>query len=89
MQTTEFVLIVLVSIAVLVLLIIMIALFFGINRLLKTIQNIAEIAQDGTKTAADIVHEVKEKIINPMTMSAIFAQILRATTGSGGRKRRK
>jgi hypothetical protein len=65
----------------------MIAVFIGLNKLLKTIQKIAELAQDGTKTAADIVHEIKEKIINPMTMSAIFAQIMRATSGNK-RKRR-
>ncbi len=66
----------------------MIAVFIAIQKLLQTIQKIAEIAQDGTKTAADIVHEVKEKIINPMTMSAIFAQILRATQTGKRRKRR-
>lgn len=89
MQTTEFVLIVLLSIAVLLLLGIMIALFIGVNKLLKTIQTIAEIAQDGTKSVADIVHEVKEKIINPMTMSAIFAQIIKNATGSTGGRRKK
>ncbi len=87
MDTTLFVLIIVLSIAVLILLALMIAVFVGAQKLLKTIQHIAELAQDGTKTAADIVHEIKEKIINPMTMSAIFAQILRAT--SGNKRRRK
>lgn len=81
METTLFILIIVLSVAVLILLAIMIAVFFAARKLVKTIQRIAEIAQDGTKTAADIVHEVKEKIINPMTMSAIFAQILQATSG--------
>jgi predicted PurR-regulated permease PerM len=89
MQNTEFVLIVLLSIAVLLLLAIMIVVFVAISKLLKTIQNIAEIAQDGTKSVADIVHEVKEKIINQMTMSAIFAQIIKNATGSTGRGRKK
>lgn len=87
METTLFVLIIVLSIATLVLLGIMIAVFIGLNRLMKTIQNIAEIAQDGTKTAADIMHEVKEKIINPMTMSAIFAQIMRDTSRKRGRRK--
>ena len=87
METTLFILIIVLSVAVLVLLGIMIAVFIAANKLLKTIQKIAEIAQDGTKTAADIVHEVKEKIINPMTMSAIFAQIMRATSGNKRRRR--
>ena len=87
MDVTLFILIIVLSVAVLVLLGIMIAVFIGLNKLLKTIQKIAELAQDGTKTAADIVHEIKEKIINPMTMSAIFAQIMRATSGNK-RKRR-
>ncbi len=87
METTLFVLIIVLSVAVLVLLGIMIAVFIGLNKLMKTIQNIAEIAQDGTKTAADIVHEVKEKIINPMTMSAIFAQIMRDTSRRRGRRK--
>lgn len=87
METTLFALLVVLSVAVIILLIIMIAVFVGVIKLVKTIQRIAEIAQDGTKSVADIVHEVKEKIINPMTMSAIFAQILRATNGRG-RKRR-
>ncbi len=87
METTLFVLIIVLSVAVLLLLGIMIAVFFAAKKLLKTIQYIAELAQDGTKTAADIVHEIKEKIINPMTMSAIFAQIMRATSGNK-RKRR-
>lgn len=86
MDTTLFVLIIVISIAVLVLLGIMIVVFIALNKLMKTIQHIAEIAQDGTKTAADIVHEVKEKIINPMTMSAIFAQVMKATSG---KKRRR
>ena len=89
MQTTETILIVLIGFAVFILLIIMIALFVGVLKLLKTIQRIAEIAQDGTKTAADIVHEVKEKIINPMTMSAIFAHIMKSAMGNNGRKRKK
>lgn len=84
MDITLFVLILVLSLAVLILLTIMIVLGIAINKLIKTIQNIAEIAQDGTKTAADIVHEVKEKIINPMTMSAIFAQVMR-----GAKSRRK
>ena len=84
MDITLFVLILVLSLAVLILLTIMIVLGIAINKLIKTIQNIAEIAQDGTKTAADIVHEVKEKIINPMTMSAIFAQVMR-----GAQSRRK
>lgn len=88
MQTTEFILILVLSIAVLLLLAVMIAIFFAVRKLMRTVQNIAEIAQDGTKTAADIVHEVKEKIINPMTMSAIFARVMKATMG-GSRKRRK
>jgi hypothetical protein len=87
MDVTLFILIIVLSVAVLILLGIMIAVFIGLNKLLKTIQKIAELAQDGTKTAADIVHEIKEKIINPMTMSAIFAQIMRATSGNK-RKRR-
>ena len=87
MDITLFVLILVLSLAVLILLTIMIVLGIAINKLIKTIQNIAEIAQDGTKTAADIVHEVKEKIINPMTMSAIFAQILQATSGKKRRRR--
>lgn len=86
MDTTLFVLIIVMSVAILILLVIMIVTFFAVNKLTKTIQTIAEIAQDGTKMAADIVHEVKEKIINPMTMSAIFAQVMNATSG---RKRRK
>ncbi len=87
METTLFILIIVLSVAVLILLAIMIAVFFAARKLMKTIQRIAEIAQDGTKTAADIVHEVKEKIINPMTMSAIFAQILQATSGKKRRRR--
>jgi flagellar basal body-associated protein FliL len=87
MDVTLFILIIVLSVAVLVLLGIMIAVFIGLNKLLKTIQKIAELAQDGTKTAADIVHEIKEKIINPMTMSAIFAQIMRATSGNKRRRR--
>lgn len=87
METTLFILIIVISVAVLLLLGIMIAVFFAVNKLMKTIQKIAELAQDGTKTAADIVHEVKEKIINPMTMSAIFAQIMRATSGNKRRRR--
>ncbi len=87
METTLFILIIVLSVAVLILLAIMIAVFFAARKLVKTIQRIAEIAQDGTKTAADIVHEVKEKIINPMTMSAIFAQILQATSGKKRRRR--
>lgn len=87
MDITVVVLTIVISIAVLLLLGIMIAVLFAVNKLLKTIQYIAELAQDGTKTAADIVHEIKEKIINPMTMSAIFAQILQATSGNK-RKRR-
>lgn len=87
METTLFILIIVLSVAVLILLAIMIAVFFTARKLVKTIQRIAEIAQDGTKTAADIVHEVKEKIINPMTMSAIFAQILQATSGKKRRRR--
>ncbi len=87
METTLFILIIVLSVAVLILLAIMIAVFFATRKLMKTIQRIAEIAQDGTKTAADIVHEVKEKIINPMTMSAIFAQILQATSGKKRRRR--
>ncbi len=87
METTLFILIIVLSVAVLMLLAIMIAVFFAARKLMKTIQRIAEIAQDGTKTAADIVHEVKEKIINPMTMSAIFAQILQATSGKKRRRR--
>jgi flagellar basal body-associated protein FliL len=87
METTLFILIIVLSVAVLILLGIMIAVFIAANKLMKTIQRIAEIAQDGTKTAADIVHEVKEKIINPMTMSAIFAQIMRATSGNKRRRR--
>lgn len=87
METTLFILIIVLSVAVLILLTIMIAVFFAARKLVKTIQRIAEIAQDGTKTAADIVHEVKEKIINPMTMSAIFAQILQATSGKKRRRR--
>ncbi len=87
METTLFVLIIVLSVAVLILLGIMIAVFFATKKLMATIQRIAEIAQDGTKTAADIVHEVKEKIINPMTMSAIFAQIMRSTSGRKGRRR--
>lgn len=87
METTLFILIIVLSVAVLILLGIMIAVFIATNKLMKTIQRIAEIAQDGTKTAADIVHEVKEKIINPMTMSAIFAQIMRATSGNKRRRR--
>lgn len=89
MQNTETVLIVLLGFAVLLLLIIMIVLFFGVLKLLKTIQHIAEIAQDGTKSVADIVHEVKEKIINPMTMSAIFAQIIKKAAGATGSRRKK
>ena len=87
METTLFILIIVLSVAVLILLAIMIAVFFAARKLVKTIQRIAEIAQDGTKTAADIVHEVKEKIINPMTMSAIFAQILQATSDKKRRRR--
>ena len=87
METTLFILIIVLSVAVLILLAIMIAVFFAARKLMKTIQRIAEIAQDGTKTAADIVHEVKKKIINPMTMSAIFAQILQATSGKKRRRR--
>lgn len=87
METTLFILIIVLSVAVLILLAIMIAVFFAAKKLMKTIQKIAELAQDGTKTAADIVHEVKEKVINPMTMSAIFAQIMRATSGNKRRRR--
>ena len=87
METTLFILIIVLSVAVLILFANMIAVFFAARKLMKTIQRIAEIAQDGTKTAADIVHEVKEKIINPMTMSAIFAQILQATSGKKRRRR--
>lgn len=87
MDVTLFVLIIVLSIAVLILLGIMIAVFIGLSKLMKTIQNIAEIAQDGTKTATDIMHEVKEKIINPMTMSAIFAQIMRDTSRRRGRRK--
>ena len=87
MEVTLFILIIVLSVAVLVLLGIMIAFFIGANKLMKTIQNIAEIAQDGTKTAADIEQEVKEKIINPMTMSAIFAQIMRDNTRRRGRRK--
>lgn len=87
MDVTLFILIIVLSVAVLVLLGIMVAVFIAINKLLKTIQKIADLAQDGTKTAADIVHEIKEKIINPMTMSAIFAQIMRATSGNKRRRR--
>jgi len=86
MEVTQFILSVVLSIAVFILLSIMIVIGVAISKLLKTIQKIAEIAQDGTKTAADMVHEVKEKILNPMTMSAIFAQFMR---GAQGRKRRK
>lgn len=89
MQTTEFILIVLLAIAVLLLLGIMIAILIGVRKLLSTIQHIAEIAQDGTKSVADIIQEVKEKIINPMTMSAIFAQIIKAATKASGTRRRK
>lgn len=88
METVLFFLILVLSVAVLILLTIMIVVFFAARKLIQTIQHIAEIAQDGTKTAADIIHEVKEKIINPMTMSAIFAQIFKATAGGRGRKRR-
>lgn len=89
MDTTQFVLILVLSIAVLILLSIMIGIFFAVRRLLATIQKIAEIAQDGTKSAADIIHDVREKIINPMTMSAVFAQFIKMATGATGRKRRK
>ncbi|MEI7818577.1 MAG: hypothetical protein WCI47_00500 [bacterium] len=88
MDVTQFVLILVLSIAVLILLIIMIVVGLALQKFIKTLQSIAEIAQDGTKTAADIVHEVKEKIINPMTMSAIFAQIMRNNTGRKGGKRK-
>ena len=88
MDVTQFVLILVLSIAVLILLTIMIVVAIAINKFIKTLQNIAEIAQDGTKTAADIVHEVREKVINPMTMSAIFAQIMRgAQANKKGRRR--
>ncbi|QQS26640.1 hypothetical protein IPM44_02835 [bacterium] len=87
METTLFILIIVMSIAVLVLLGIMIAVFIATKKLLKTVQYVAELAQDGTKTATDIVHEIKDKIINPVTMSAIFAQVMRATSGNK-RKRR-
>lgn len=87
MDTTLFILLVVLSVSVFILLVIMVAVFVAVMKLVKTIQRIAEIAQDGTKSVADIVHEVKEKIINPMTMSAILAQILRATGGRGRKKR--
>lgn len=87
METTLFILIIVISIAVLVLLGIMIAVFIAAKKLLKTVQYVAELAQDGTKTATDIVHEIKDKIINPVTMSAIFAQVMRASSGNK-RKRR-
>jgi hypothetical protein len=87
METTLFILIIVISIAVLVLLGIMIAVFIATKKLLKTVQCVAELAQDGTKTATDIVHEIKDKIINPVTMSAIFAQVMRASSGNK-RKRR-
>ena len=87
METTLTILLIVVSISTLILVTIMIAVFVGIMKLTKTIQKIAELAQDGTKTAADMMHEVKEKILNPMTMSAIFAQIFKATAGRGKKRR--
>ncbi|MCC7543843.1 hypothetical protein IT415_04080 [bacterium] len=87
MDTTLFALTLVLSIAVLILLTIMIVLGIAINKFIKTLQKIAEIAQDGTKTASDIVHEVKEKIINPMTMSAIFAQVMRGARSRGKAKK--
>ncbi|MDQ5944070.1 MAG: hypothetical protein QG658_136, partial [Patescibacteria group bacterium] len=48
METTLFILIIVLSVAVLILLGIMIAVFIAANKLMKTIQRIAEIAQDGT-----------------------------------------
>lgn len=84
MTTVEILLLVVVSIATIVLLVLMIIAIAAILKLVKVLQNIAEIAQDGTKTAAEIVHEVKEKIINPVTMTAIFAKII--SHGKGKRK---
>lgn len=84
MTSLEITLIIVISFATILLLILAIVAIVGILKLIKVMQNIAEIAQDGTKTAAEIVHEVKEKIINPVTMTAIFAKIM--SQGKGKKK---
>lgn len=66
---------IIVAIATILLLLVVFAILLIVFKTLKIIRRISETAQDGTKTAFEVIEDVKTKIIGPATVSAIVAKL--------------
>jgi uncharacterized membrane protein HdeD (DUF308 family) len=62
--------------ATILLLLIVFAILFLVFKILKIVRRISETAQDGTKTAFEVIEDVRTKIIGPATLSAIATSLL-------------